>query len=472
LKAAITRDVENRLWVGHHRVSKVFKDYLGPLRQDRKKSVERRKAEKLYLDFIKSSQRFYRGLIQRVASHYSGLDEINALAQKMNLETTTVDTPSKVDVPQRQRLIQSCYSALIKCGDLSRYRELELNHKERNWGPAKGYYECALDLDPTSGHAFNQMIVIAHADEDHFRTLYYVYRALAMPNRFPDAKSNLAVAFKKLNKGIKAAKVDTKLGDSEIPFLDFHRRSYTRRDDNQTQDEVKDLITKVIAAAVSQPCNSSLRKLCIINIVASKHAMETAQEEGSEEAVEAWKRLQSLNLGVFLMLIRLFSKELLAITTKIGGRLTDVSQSIAHLTPVCRRVLPCLRLYSAWLLSDLEVIHQAVSVGTHFDLETFWDEYADCLSYLSEIFPIADFLEVPYLLDEEKDTLYFIPYNERARRLLHFDGQGAVKLTRDQCNSLLVPDAQRPDMEMLFRIKGLLRIGAYLVKHPVSPCSN
>lgn len=471
LQAVASQDVENRLWVGHHRVSKAFKDYLLLLRKDKKKAVERRKAEKLYLDFIKSSQRFYRGLIQRVCSHFTGLNELTAIALKMHLDLASVDTPLTVDSSQKQRLTWSCYMALIKCGDLSRYRELELSHKERNWGPAKGYYECAMELDPTSGHAFNQMIVIAHADEDHFRTLYYVYRALAMPNRFPDAKGNLAVAFKKLNKGIKAAKVDTRLGDSEVPFLEFHRKSYMTENHATIQTEMDDLISKLEAAVISEPCNSSLRKLCIINIVASRHALECAQEEesaASAPAADAWKRLQFLNFGVFALLLRLLSKELFGIATKIGGRLVDVTQSIAHLTPVVRRVLPCLRLYSAWLISDLEVIHKTAMVGNGFKLKEFWSRYAECLSYLSELFPLADFLEVPYLLEEEKDTLYFTPFDERARKFLHLNGQGEIKPNRDQRNALLVPDAQRPDMEMLFRVKGLLKVGAYLVKYPVS----
>jgi hypothetical protein len=48
--------------------------------------VEKRKLKKHYLDFIKSSQRFYRGYIQRLASHFGGLPEIDAVAKKCNLD--------------------------------------------------------------------------------------------------------------------------------------------------------------------------------------------------------------------------------------------------------------------------------------------------------------------------------------------------------------------------------------------------
>jgi hypothetical protein len=238
------------------------------------------------------------------------------------------------------------------------------------------------------------------------------------------------------------------------------------------QQEMKLLVTKLDNAVSSQSCNSSLRKLCIINIVASKHALETAQD-GEPPAIavaaaEAWKRLQSLNLAVFTMLLCVLSKELLSMTIEIGGRIRDVSQSIALLTPVICRVLPCLRLYSAWLVSDLEMLHKTAAIGNRLGLEEFWPRYAECLSYLSELYPLADFLDVPYFLDEERDTLHFTPFDDRTRRFLHLDGRGQEKPNREQSNALLCSDAQRPDMEMLFRIKGLLRIGAYLVKHAVS----
>lgn len=468
-----SKDVENRLWAGHLKVHKLFKDQLASLRsqENRKKTVERRKAEKLYMDFIKSAQRFYRGHIQRVCSHFQGIPEINAVARKMHLDTTSADALVQLDMDQRQQLVESCYKALIQCGDLSRYREVELGHKERNWGPAKGYYECAAELDPSSGHTFNQLSVMARVDEDRFRTLYYIYRGLAMPKRVLDIKRNLTSEFKKLNKPFLPAKLDTKLGYSEAPFLRLHARSYADDTFSEFQAQTDDFLPKLSTIIASQPCNASLRKLCIINIAATKHALETARDPlqgDANSAAEAWIRLQSLNLGVFDVLLHLLMEELLVITTSIGGRLLDVPASIARLTPVCRRVLPCLRLYSAWLLSDLGVIHKTAATGDTLKLQDFWSRYADCLSYLSELFPLAEILDVPYLLEEEQDTVHFTPFNERARRFLHYDDQGGLKPTRDQCNALLVADAQRPDMEMLFRIKGLLKIGAHLVRHPVS----
>lgn len=48
--------------------------------------MEKRKTVKHYLDFIKSSQRFYRGYIQSLALNFGGIKELEAVAHKFNLD--------------------------------------------------------------------------------------------------------------------------------------------------------------------------------------------------------------------------------------------------------------------------------------------------------------------------------------------------------------------------------------------------
>lgn len=52
--------------------------------------VEKRKTAKHYLDFIKSSQRFYRGYIQKLASNFGGIRELEAVAQKFNVDSMSL----------------------------------------------------------------------------------------------------------------------------------------------------------------------------------------------------------------------------------------------------------------------------------------------------------------------------------------------------------------------------------------------
>ena len=53
----------------------------------KKKPVEKRKLEKHYLEFIKSSQRFYRGYIQHLSSHFGDIPELEKVAQKFNFKS-------------------------------------------------------------------------------------------------------------------------------------------------------------------------------------------------------------------------------------------------------------------------------------------------------------------------------------------------------------------------------------------------
>lgn len=52
----------------------------------KKKAVEQRKISKNYLDFIKSSQRFYRGYIHKLNVRFDGIPELEAVAKKFNLD--------------------------------------------------------------------------------------------------------------------------------------------------------------------------------------------------------------------------------------------------------------------------------------------------------------------------------------------------------------------------------------------------
>jgi len=86
---AANNKTETRLWDAHSKVNQKFRSFLAKFRdgEGKKKHVERRKAEKLYLEFIKSSMRFYRGYIQRLASNFSDVPEVLDIARKFSLDS-------------------------------------------------------------------------------------------------------------------------------------------------------------------------------------------------------------------------------------------------------------------------------------------------------------------------------------------------------------------------------------------------
>lgn len=100
LLSARSHDVENRLWVAHSRANATFRKQLSKVRpssddlpwwcsntrqlrrETPNKPVETRKFIKLYLEFLKDSQRFYRNYIQRLNATYGAIPELEQIAQQ------------------------------------------------------------------------------------------------------------------------------------------------------------------------------------------------------------------------------------------------------------------------------------------------------------------------------------------------------------------------------------------------------
>lgn len=191
--------VEGHLWDAHININQRYRKVVDHFRQREQKKhvVERRKVEKRYVDFIKTSQFFYRGYIQRLASHFAGMRKLRQIANRLHLDPLSVDARVAVS-PEVEHLIDmSCHATLLHLGDLSRYRNT-LRTKDRSWKPALGFYELADALVPTDGSAHNQMAVIALAEGDHLDAVYQLYRALAITEPHKLARGNLELEFKKI----------------------------------------------------------------------------------------------------------------------------------------------------------------------------------------------------------------------------------------------------------------------------------
>lgn len=195
---ASEKGVERYLWDSHIKINQRYRKILEHFkREDQKKNVvERRKLEKRYVDFIKTSQFFYKGYIQRLASRYE-LKKLRRIASRLQLEVLSVDQRIAVS-PGVERLINiSCHVTLLRLGDLSRYRN-KLRTKDRSWDAALGYYNLANDFMPGDGSAHNQMAVIALGDGNHLDAVYHLYRALAINDPHVLAQGNLEIEFKKI----------------------------------------------------------------------------------------------------------------------------------------------------------------------------------------------------------------------------------------------------------------------------------
>ncbi|RMZ89909.1 hypothetical protein DV736_g2860, partial [Chaetothyriales sp. CBS 134916] len=475
LQTAVSQNADTRLWSAHGRVNSKFRSHLATLREQsaKKKYVERRKAEAIYEAFLKSSIRFYRAFIQRLAARFKDVPDIFNIAKGFGPVQLTADTPLDLANEQKLLLLRSCFATLIHLGDLSRYRETELPKKgrQRNWGPAIGYYDLAHRLIPADGLAFNQQAVISLAENDHFAAVYNLYQALTSEIRPGPARGNLELEFKKIrtrharNESLFA--IDSTSVDQELErdFLTYHARCYGDAEFPNHEDQCHKIVTALVQALKTRPYDSTAKKMCFINMAASHSAKQYASDEADSNPdlamrwlLTSYKNLQDLNIHTFTLLLQLLVEELNPAISEQVGEMDEVS-CIAHVTPLCRKILPHVRLYSLWLLSTAEFVHESKESIKHPGLDRLFDRYANALNILIKIFPLQKLPDCEHLLDEDHLILSSVAFSPEAKSR-HTQGAGGNTKGRRSKGT----DAKRPEVEMLMRIKDLVKDGLFLIK--------
>ncbi|KAL5362770.1 hypothetical protein BJX96DRAFT_186387 [Aspergillus floccosus] len=490
-EAARANNVETRLWDAHLKINTRFRKLLARFREEngkKKRPVEKRKLEKHYLEFIKSSQRFYRGYIQQLSSHFGGIPELEKVARKFNFDMSVLrsDLSAEGSSPTvsdelRKRILQSCHSTLIRLGDLSRYRETELVPKDRNWGPAIGYYDLAMVIYPASGASHNQLAVIALADGNHLRATYHLYRALAAQEPHPSAKGNLEIEFRKvMNAWAKRELIRPE--DAGIPgralapwFVYLHAQCYRGADFPEHDELESEVLNQLAVDLKERSLEGTLQKFCLINIAAeefsrtrstgkspsSRKAKRVANPESEESVSNASLFFQRINVKTFFTLLQILLAEVERFAADDPGH-NDTKTGPDKVTVVARRVLPALRNYSSWLLT---VSHLLVAYKEEKDtplavqITEFWKIYANTLTLLASTFDVVHLPEIDYLLEEDEETLCFVPLNKEATSRRYLDMNGRQKPWMND------PGVERnhPNIEMLYRIREFVIDGLDLV---------
>ncbi|KAL3476134.1 hypothetical protein BJX99DRAFT_228620 [Aspergillus californicus] len=456
-----SHDVEGRLWDAHLKINTRFRKLLSRFRDDsgkKKKPVERRKLEKHYLEFIKSSQRFYRGYIQQLASHFGGVPELEKVARKFNFDSLSAAAPIQTHEPLRKSILRACHATLIRLGDLSRYRETELVGKERNWGPAIGYYDVATNIYPASGASHNQLAVIALADANHLKATYHLYRALSAQEPHPTAKSNLEIEFKKVTSLWKKREL-IRPEDAGIPgrslapwFVYLHAQCYKGVDFPEHDELESEVLSQLAVDLKERSLEGTLQKFCLVNIAAEN----LSRTQSAESTSNAHLFFQRINVKTYFTLLQILSTEVERFAVEDSS--SDKGDKV---TIVARRILPALRNYSSWLLTVNKqlVAYNEKDTPLGVQLIEFWKIYANTLTLLASTFDVVRLPEVDYLLEEDEETLCFVPLGKgvTSRRYLDMNGQ-----QKPSANDLGV-ERSHPNIEMLYRIREFVIDGLDLV---------
>ncbi|KAH8702501.1 hypothetical protein BGW36DRAFT_290343 [Talaromyces proteolyticus] len=466
--AAASKNAEARLWDAHVKINSRFRKLLARFREEagKKRPVEKRKLEKHYLSFIKLSQKFYRGYIQHLSSHFGGIPELEQVAKKFKLENLSIEPPIQPNPGLRERILLSCHATLIRLGDLSRYRETDISStKPRNWGPATGYYDLASVIHPASGASHNQLAVIALAEGNHLRATYHLYRALSAQEPHPTSRSNLEIEFRKVLSAW-AKKELIPREDAGVPgkaltpwFVYLHAQCYKGQDFIEHDELENEVLSQLTVDLKEKPLEGTLQKFVLINIAAEDCAKVRSINEPTHNAELFFQRL---NVKTFFTLLQILLGELERFASE-DSESKESNRGPEKVTVVARRVLPALRNYSSWLLancSSLTVRNQDKDSALSVQIKEFWKIYANTLSLLASTFDVTSLPEVDYLLEEDEDTLGFKPLiNEATTRRYLLESSVKTKLRT------IDPGFERnhPNLEMLYRIREFVIDGLDLV---------
>ncbi|CAD0039861.1 unnamed protein product [Aureobasidium pullulans] len=440
-------DVEIRLWNAHNRLNVRLRKQLSKvgfqalIRFD-ELPVETRKFIKLYLEFLKDSQRFYRDYIQKLNARFGGIHDLERIARQ---------SLKKPLSPQlKAAVILSCHQTLIYLGDLFRYRAAERLDKEPDWGPAIGYYALAASLRPDSGLAFHQQSVVAFEQGDYLRSTYYLYRSINVDEPHPNAIPNLELQFKKITTGWQKGDLVPKHSPQDPVasrsallswFIRFHSLCYNGQQFPGYDELEREVLSGTVIEIKGRTLDALLSKMTLINFCAQATAGNQFESKPEQH---------KLNVKYFTAILDVYFEDL----EHHMQEHSDPKFLIDNITDLARHVLPALRLYSTWLLSNAHIV--AARVGDEpiqKAMDRFWSIYARALSLMAFNFSFRELTEVPYQLEEDVDAFGLMPLDSDRSRKLWLNaatGQAKPKYNDEGVKRL------SNDQEMLGRVRELL----------------
>ena len=144
------------------------------------------------------------------------------------------------------------------------------------------------------------------------------------------------------------------------------------------------------------------------------------------------------------------------------------NQGHEKITAVTRRILPALRQYSTWLVSEAHILVVNHPGNTSVYIKELWKMYADVLTALITYFPVTELPDLDYLLEEDQNTVGFKPLRDpdlETQANLYINYKGMVKVRYTD------PGVERshPNIEMKARVRDILLCGLTLAKRERCP---
>ncbi|KAH8158396.1 hypothetical protein CIB48_g9844 [Xylaria polymorpha] len=421
---AVSRRVEHSLWQSHVFMNSEYRKALGRLNTPNQ-VVQRRKLDKLYRDFLKTSGEFYAVYIQQLHQQFS-IPELQHIACKMNLRP--MEQPTKIyshPAPLRAMVLKSCQMTLVHMGDLARYRcQLSDKFSKTTFEKAADYYGLANSLDPDDGSAHHQLAVLHQIPGQHFEIVYHFHRAIAIAKPHELALKNLEREFKTPESSSQAKKGPSKDQSQAMLtwFVRLHAFFYHGKNFSQQSELEEEVLHRFeVALKRGDPDNKLLLRMILVNMAAYDISTEKVKE-GSQSC----QFLLRFNIRMMLVLLRTLHRALsddLATVVPVDNRFNDGESCIGFI-PSLLMLLPLLRLYIAWsYVARADLVQYQEYLEPH--ITELYRLLADALTSLNRyIDPTLDTVSSKYLLSEDSEAQGLRPLGDRRLPLfLHVEEQ-------------------------------------------------
>ncbi|ETS79948.1 hypothetical protein PFICI_07477 [Pestalotiopsis fici W106-1] len=487
------KDVEGSLWQTHVDVNTEYRRAIGHVNSQNTQSqvVLKRKVDKLYRDFLKTSQFFYRTYIQRLAVQFD-IPELRQVAQDLEVEESDVAQQHRPPPPLaslRSKLVKSCYLTLVRMGDLARYRCQHLEKPSKtNLDIALTYYGLARMLNPDDGASYHQTAVLYQPSANHFEIIYHFLRSVCVAKPHQLGATNLEKAFKPLlpqrtqNNSRNNARQLAGKGPSEALttwFLKLHAH-YSQGVAFSAREELEKEVLHRLEGSFKTENNEQLAlRLLIANIASCDLAFENIKDakDWTIERSQSCQYLLLFQVRVAVVLFRVFRPIL------EDERNADIDEDLEArknpygnpgLSPSVKRLLPLIRIYVAWVY----VARESLNLYQDWLEPYIRDLYSLLADILSLLLPYAisnpTTVDSQYLLPEDIEARGLKPFADR-KLPLFLDVQIVPEYDPPKCRKTIKPRKEilhvdcRPQDEDIWRIRDILCCGIYLAGSAKSP---
>ncbi|KAI2631026.1 hypothetical protein GGR54DRAFT_182129 [Hypoxylon sp. NC1633] len=424
---AAGKNVENFLWQVHIYLNGEYRKVISRLmtqNQVQNQVVVRRKLEKLYRAFLKTSQSFYRVYIQQLSARFY-IPELHQVAQGTDVQPELSPAPDSTAPSELRTLIlKSCQINLVHLGDLFRYR-CQMSEKpsitSANFDKALEYYTLANAVDPDDGSAHHQLAVLYQLQGQHLDIVYHFHRSICIENPYSLGVANLEREFKGLESSSSARNGHVKDPNQTMItwFLRLHAYYFLGEPFSAQSELEKEVLHRIEMAMKSDTDEGILRKIIFVNIAAYDIALEKVRSAWTIQGSQSAQFLLRFNIRTALTVVRLLKAGLLdeyaTYPTPEGegeGKENEEEESPICFSETTMRLLPLFRIYISWIYVSCADIDKYREFLEPY-VSDVYRLLADTLTLLNK--PIDEAVATTsskYLLPEDAEAIGLKPFRD------------------------------------------------------------